>query len=207
MKLIFDFDYTLFQTSKFLEAVGDAYKKHGVTQELFLKTYQESRMGWRDWKPDIQFALLAEEGNIDIAACKSGLSEIVSACGRFLYEDSTFVLETLHKSHELFLVSHGEDSFQHTKVKGSGIGHLFKQVIVTGDITKVTPLSNIVNEEGKNSVFIEDNPLALVESKKAFPWLTTIRINRREGRYADFPDDSSFNFTIRNLFELQKIVA
>lgn len=207
MKLIFDFDHTLFRTSKFLEQVCSAYKTHGVNREVFFKTYQESRMGVRDWKPEIQLALLEKEGNIDIAACRNGLGEIMGACRKFLYEDAFPVLEVLRSSHELFLVSHGEDSFQHAKVNASGISSFFQEVIITSDVTKVTPLSSIVDGEGKNSVFIEDNPLALVESKKVFPWLTTVRINRGEGRYAKEPDDSSFNFVISDLFELQKIIA
>lgn len=207
MKLIFDFDHTLFRSTKLLEAMGDFYKAQGVGPEMFYKTYEISRMGARDWKPEIQLALLANEGNFNIDVCRQGLWEIVRECGKFLYEDTIPVLGALEGEHQLFLVSHGEDSFQNAKVTASGIGKFFKEVIITGDITKVAALSNIVDGEGKNAVFVEDNPLALVESKKAFPWLTTVRINRGEGRYAKEPDDSSFNFVIRNLFELQKIIT
>lgn len=206
MKLIFDFDYTLFRANKLREAIQDFYHTCGVMHEVIQTTLETSRMGGWDWKPEVQLALLSQESGIDSGACRQGFNEIVRDCGKFLYDDVLPVLRELQNRHELYIISHGEDSFQNAKVNASGIGDFFQAVIITGDVTKVDPLSKIIDNEGKNSVFIEDNPLALVESKKAFPRLTTVRINRGEGRYAEKLDDSSFNFVIRDLFELQKII-
>ena len=162
MKLIFDFDYTLFRANKLREAIRDFYRTCGVTDEIFQTTFETSRMAGRDWKPEVQLALFERGGIIDIAACRKGLGDILQSCGKFLYEDTILVLGALREDHQLFLVSHGEDSFQNAKVGASGIASFFQEVIITDDVTKVVPLSNIVGSEGKGSVFIEDNPLALV---------------------------------------------
>ena len=206
IRVIFDFDYTLFQSGGLLKAVRNLYYDQGVASEIFLETYEASRMGERDWKPEVQLSMLAKRTGANIDACRKGFHEIVKGCGKFLYEDVLVTLEAIYGEYDLYIVSHGEDTFQGAKIKRSGIGKFFKAVKITGDITKVEPLAEILEKEGRGALFVEDNPLALVETKKVFPWLTTVRINRGEGRYTQEPDDSSFNFVIRDLWEFQEII-
>lgn len=206
MKLIFDFDYTLFQTSKLRDAIAHVYFSQGISQEIFLATLEQSRGDGRDWKPEIQLNLIAALHPIDVSFCKNGIDEAVSCASQFFYEDSIPFLRKIQGMYPMYLVTYGEDSHQNAKIYASQIAHLFEKIIVTKDITKVSALSGIIFHEGKGTIFIEDNPLALQEAKKAFPLLTTVRINRGEGRYTNDPDGEGIEHTIKSLVDLSSIL-
>lgn len=206
MRLIFDFDYTLFRTRKLYQAIEEFYLSQGIPSEVFVATIEASRGNGRDWKPDVQLHLLAESHSLNVEVCKEGIHGAIQRSTDFFYEDSIPCLRALRKDHQLFLVTYGEDSFQNAKIESANISQFFDKTIITQDIAKVSALRTIISDKGEDAMFIEDNPLALIESKKAFPNLRTVRINRGEGRYAKEPDDPSFNFVIENLFQLQNLL-
>ena len=66
MKLIFDFDHTLFSAKKLYFALKEAFRKIGVEEKLFQETFEKSKGRGRDYKPKIQFQLIKKDkaGNL-----------------------------------------------------------------------------------------------------------------------------------------------
>jgi N-acetylglucosamine kinase-like BadF-type ATPase/FMN phosphatase YigB (HAD superfamily) len=206
MKLIFDFDHTLFSTKKLYSAFKEAFLKLGVEENLFWETFEKSKGRGRDYKPERQFKLIQKSRpEIKIGKLKKSFEKILKTAPRFLYNDVSAFLKKWSKEADLILLSYGEDNFQKLKIENSGIKKYFKKIIVTKDIDKTKPFKKLFSEN-KKIVFVEDNPQALLKTKASFPQIMTVRINRGEGKYCQKPNHRRIDFSIKNLKELNKIL-
>lgn len=207
MKIVFDFDHTLFSTRSFYEALRVSFEKLGIARELFLETFEESKQGKRDYNPQKQFELILErKAKVSLEnALKKTFQRILNKAEQFLYPDTLPALRNLKKSFNLILLSYGQLRFQREKIKKSKIEKYFDEVLITKEINKTFPIKKFLNNKEK-TILVEDNPTALSEIKKTFPGVITIRINRGEGKYAVEPDNPQIDFSIKNLKELGKIL-
>lgn len=212
MKIIFDFDHTLFSAKKLYSALKEAFFKLRVDENLFQETFEESKGIGRDYKPSQQFELIAKQKpEIPLKKLKKDFKKILKTAPRFLYSDALSFLKKWSREADLILLSYGEEKFQKDKIKASKVGKYFKKIIITRDIEKLKPFSKIFTHLPRGRVpekiiFVEDNPVALSETKKVFKNVITIRINRGEGKYSREPDNSKIDFSIKNLKELDKIL-
>jgi len=206
MKIIFDFDHTLFSVKQFYFALKEAFLKLGVKEKLFQETFKKSKGKSRDYKPYRQFKLVIKlKPKISLKRLKKTFDKILKKAPKFFYPDTIWFLKRWQNRAKLILLSYGEKKFQREKITTSGIEKYFKKVIITRDIDKVKPFRMIFQDKEK-TIFIEDNPTALSEAKKIFPNVITIRINRGEGKYKREPDNPKIDFSIKNLKELDKIL-
>lgn len=183
MKIILDFDYTLFNTGKFREAVMDAFSKNGVDNELFSRTLEESRGEGRNWKPYIQFDILESLDISDIDLLRKDFDVLLKSSCLFLYEDTLPFLEKIRKDHSLALLTYGEDFFQGAKLAGCDVAtKYFERVVITKNIYKDKETNDLSG--GSKAIFVDDNPAALSAVKIHAPHIVTVRINRGDGRYA-----------------------
>ncbi|MCK4781571.1 HAD hydrolase-like protein [Candidatus Parcubacteria bacterium] len=157
MKIIFDFDHTLFETEKFRKVIKKNLEK-GLNQSC-----------------------------------------------QFLYPDVIPLLRKVKKNFELFILSFGEEKFQKKKIQNSKIAHYFKKIVVTPNIAKMEGMKKILKKQ-ETAIFIDDNPQALLETKKFFPNLITIRMNRGEGRYFQKPNNKKIDYCVKNLKEFEAIL-
>jgi hypothetical protein len=74
------------------------------------------------------------------------------------------------------------------------------------DYNPPTTSSHSLRERAQKIIFVEDNPVALSETKKIFKNIVTVRINRGEGKYSKEPNNPQIDFSIKNLKELDKIL-
>ncbi|MFC1663857.1 HAD family hydrolase [Patescibacteria group bacterium] len=212
MKIVFDFDHTLFSTRKFYQALVNSFGALGVKESLFQKTFKKSKGKSQDYKPYRQFKLIVKEKpELNPKKLEKLFKKAFSRSKHFLYSDVLPFFKKKKGSLDFILLSYGEDWFQREKIKTSKIEKYFKKIIITQDIDKVKPLKKILQDKEK-IVFIDDNPKALYEikktndKKKSNPEIITIRMNRGEGRYAKSPNNSKIDFSIKSLKELEKIL-
>lgn len=202
MRIIFDFDYTLFNAKKLREAIKAVFLCHSVNGEVFEKTYEQSRAGKRDWHPQVQLEILKNDHGIkstDQIAEK--MREILARCDMFLYDDTVPFLGKVSSNNKLALVSYGEDSFQNAKVDGcSTIRKYFDRIVITQNIYKDKEVAELA--EGGKAIFVEDNPVALSAAKKIGPQIITVRMKRGEGRYANEISQEGIDYEVKGLFEL-----
>ncbi len=218
MKIIFDFDHTLFSTKKLYEALKESFRKLGIDEKLFQESFQKSKGKERDYnegvdisgkacyKPKRQFKLIIKQKpEIKERDLAKTFKRVLRNLPQFLYKDTSPFLKKWQKKADLYLLSYGEENFQELKIKNSGIQKYFKKVIITRDIEKSKPFQKIFKNSEK-IIFIEDNPQALSNVKQKFKNVITIRINRKEGKYWQIPDNEKIDFSIKNLKELSEIL-
>lgn len=206
MRIIFDFDHTLFDTPRLKSVIQEIFKSHGVDEELFRKTHDESRGGGRDWKPDRQLEILKTLGLLNIDRVRHELEKLMSESCRFLYNDTVPFLKKVEPDHKLALVTYGESSFQESKLNGCPeMTGYFDKIVITQNLYKDKEVNDLSG--GKLAVFVEDNPAALAAAKKYAPHIVTVRINRGVGRHASEPSGVGVDYVVKNLTEVENIVS
>lgn len=207
MKIIFDFDHTLFSVKNFYEVFENEFQKIGVSKKLFKETFEKAKEGEKPYNPEKQFQLIVQKKpEISFKEFKENFEKVLSNANDFLYPDVEPFLQKIENKFDLFLLSYGEDKFQREKIEKSGIAQFFKKVFITPDINKVSTFKRILRKNEK-VIFVDDNPAALSAIKKKFPKVITIRMNRGEGRYKKEKNNQNINFTVKNLKELEKILC
>jgi len=208
MKLIFDFDHTLFSAKRLYFAIEEAFLKFGVEENLFQETFEKSKGNGRDYKPYRQFELIVKANpKISIKKLKKAFKKVLNKTPKFLYLDTILFLRKWQNKADFILLSYGEDKFQRGKIKASKIGKYFRKIIITKYIEKSEPFKKVpLFREKGGIIFIEDNPKALSEVKKNFPNVVTVRINRGEGKYTKEPNNPQIDFSIKNLKGLEAIL-
>lgn len=207
MRIIFDFDYTLFDSDKLKKAIKEIFVRHGVSDKLFERTREESKNGERDWKPNIQFKLLVQNSmpQESIEFIRTEFYKLLKSTQGFLYSDTLPFLKRMYKNHQLALLSYGEDSFQNSKVDGCrNFKKYFEKIIITKNIYKDKEASELAG--GDRAIFVEDNPVALSAAKKFAPQIITIRMKRGMGRHDDEISGKGVDYTVKNLHEIEKIM-
>lgn len=212
MKIIFDFDHTLFSVRKFYQTFENEFKKIGVSKKLFKETFEESKRKERYYKPSRQFDLIIKKNpKISLKKLKESFKKILSKANDFLYPDVEPLLKKIENKFDLFLLSYGDKNFQREKIEKSDIAKFFKKVFITSDINKASTFKKIIASASKRglkekTIFIDDNPAALSAVKEKFPKVITIRMNRGEGRYKKEKSNQNIDFSVKNLKELEKIL-
>lgn len=205
MRIIFDFDNTLFRSMPFGEAIRQAFRGCGVDEGMFHATLAQTRGEGMDWKLHRQVELLHKEFRIPRHVLDNSLAEVLTRANAFLYHDTVPYLKTTAAAHTMYVLSYGEDAFQRAKVDASGIVPFFRHVLITDNIRKDKEAALLSG--GEAAVFVEDNPLALRAAKTYAPHIITVRILRGEGRYKDEPSGEGIDYEIKNLGELSNIVS
>jgi FMN phosphatase YigB (HAD superfamily) len=209
MKILIDFDDALFFTKAFKEDFIKIFKKFGVSDEQFHKSYKAYKTikhkNISQYDPAKQIKILEDEAGIDGKALSKSLDNFLANTSRFVFKDvSPFLKST--KKENLYLISFGSARFQKMKMKGTKIMKYFKKVRVT-DKLKSEAISGLL---GKNKnvefVFIDDRIDQIEPVKKAYPRCVTVLLRRKEGRY-QHKKNGSADFEVKNLSEVNKILS
>jgi len=137
MRIGIDFDRVLFKTDEFNEYLKEETGLHHVEEDVY------DNNGCYSPKKHAE-------------ACEISVKEVFQAMNdlnQFLYPDVD-KLKQLKQSHELVIVTRGEEKFQKEKIKNSGVQRLFDQLyIVQGASKDVVDIDFLVDdreEEIKN---------------------------------------------------------
>ena len=208
MKIVFDFGYTLYSVSKLYSVTERAFERMGVDKGLFQRSFQESKRKGKTYNPEEQFKLIVQrKSELSVNEMERKINEILDNSSVFLYPEVISFLEKFRNKFDLYILSYGgiKSDFQKRKIKKAGIEKYFRGVYVANKIDKISLLKKVLDSSDR-AVFIDDNPEILSGAKKVFPEIITVRINRGEGKYKDYPNDSRIDFSVKNLEELEKMV-
>jgi len=205
MKIIFDFDHTLFSAKRFYNALENNFQKIGINKKLFKETFEKAAKE-RPYNPEKQFQLIIEHNpEVSLKLLRENFKNVLHRANTFLYPDVEKFFKKTEKNIDLFLVSYGDKKFQRAKIENTGIVPFFEKIIITSDINKVSVLKKLLKKNEK-AIFVDDNPETLSAVKKEFPQIITVRMKRKEGKYQKEKDNPNIDFSINNLKELEKIL-
>lgn len=205
-KIIFDFDYTLFNSKKYQFALQEIFLKIGVSAGDYKETSEIAREEGLFFSLSKQITLLQDRyPKVPKAKFMAVWGKINKEMKEFLYKDSIDFLKKIKKRHKIFIVSCGDVKTQNHKIKYSGVGKYFKNIFIERSENKNDAIKKIV-KKGEKALFIDDNPFILLAAKKDLPNLIVVRINRGQGRYASDKNNYPVDFSIRNLKGLEKIL-
>ena len=131
--IILDFDQTLFDTHAFKHARAKVLaEKHGVSEDLFWKTYFFARDQHLSGYSDNSHAeALAGEG-YEVDGIKESLYAVSNASKQFIYPGVVDGLEKLRSAgKKIMLCTFGDPAHQERVVRGTGLHAFFDRVLYT----------------------------------------------------------------------------
>jgi len=208
MIILIDFDDVLFNTKKFKRDIVDLFLRNGISNEMFDKYYHDLKQNkvLKTYDPWRQLEMIKKGENIDVEKIKNELEEFMNDTSEYLFDDSIGFMEFL-KNDDVCIVSYGEEIFQARKIVGCGAGSYCEKVSVTDEL-KSEVIGKMIKEEdleNEKIFFIDDRIEQINDVKKKFPFIKTILIHRKEGRYQDEPTRYC-DFEANSLEEAEKIL-
>lgn len=210
MKLLLDFDDTLFNAYAFTRRLKDLFSAEGVNENDFNESYQRiarSSSGYT-LKEHIETLRRYFRYPLKPPLLYKGVRSLFQNSSQFLFEDAVETLEEWHKKYTLALITMGNPSWQKRKINGCGIAKFFTRIFVPppGGSAKNPAIEKYCALSYEPCVFIDDKP-SIIESaaelKPRFPHLFIIRMRR--GFYATEPCNKA-DVTISNLKEACDII-
>lgn len=193
MKVFFDLDDTLFDTGAFARGAQRLFAEHGISEELFWKSYREMRsefpdQGWsysfdKHRKKLLPYFSPGSDDNLRVR-----LESYISTAKDFLFPEVLDVLFSFkERGYPMSILTFGDVDFQRSKVIRSGLGPFMEDIIVT-DRDKGMALreSGIGNDE--NIYFFDDKVVHIESVKKAFPHIRSVLVKRASKRNSDEPN-------------------
>jgi len=180
INLIFDLDKCLFNRDLFFDFIWQNFKNIGVSDNLFLKTYADSKTGpEKTWDSQLQLKLISEGSGIKIDILSKELEKIFKSSAKFLFSDVKRFLKKYYKKNNIFLnlLTHGKKNVQMAKIKYTGINNFFNKIYITSEEYKLNLLKKAFKKNQVN-LFIDDREVILVKAKKTHPSLITILLRR-----------------------------
>lgn len=187
----FDFDDTLFDTSRFKQRQKELFLSLGVSEEKYQETYEAFRT--RGYEPLDHAKMLWPTTP---KAFTTGLADLWDTAPQFLYQDAVNFCKRLNRDHfEPFVLTQGSEHYQHEKVERSGIEKLFQKIIVCQD-EKWRIISEHL-EPNQRFVLADNRTDTIIMLARAHPHGYGIVLDREghepHGGYPFFYLTSSFN--------------
>jgi FMN phosphatase YigB (HAD superfamily) len=214
VKIFIDFDDVIFNAKIYKADLKKIFAKFGVSEELFSQSYF-------DYPPNKKSSLIKtyilkrqiksikKKISIDGSQLEKEVEKFLTKAEKYLFPDATPFFKKFSKK-QLFLISHGNPSFQKKKINNSRISRFFSAVKISrgGKCQEIKKLINQSNHyrEKEKCFFLDDRVHYLEEVKKCLPEITAILIQRPEGRYHD-SKNRCCDFTVKNLKEAGKIIS
>lgn len=129
MKLIFDFDDTIFDTKRFKkERLFKCLEKYGITPENFEKSYLEHRKKYSNYDIDIHFQELVKDFGVNVNI-KQVIIEITTNIQKFVFPDVKNIFAEQGKEN-IFIITQGSTAYQKLKTENSKIREDVEEIIV-----------------------------------------------------------------------------
>ena len=204
MKIILDFDDTIFNTHRLMHEFLEIFKKFDFTEEEFFGVYQECKKKVGDFNPEIMIGLLSEIRPFDKIKVEEKLSLILNDLEDFVYPDFFDFANNFNKK-DLILLSFGVTGMQKIKINNSKITKFFGNVIITSR-DKTEDIKPIFEKYKKEKIFfIDDKTIQVDNIKNKFPKIITMEMKRPQG--SDIATESkSVDHKIKDLYEAKNII-
>lgn len=172
MTVIFDFDYTLFDTAALMESMKAALARNGVSREDVAATYGRTVAAGgpeRGYVPSVHARLLAEEIGGDAASYELVMRRCADGCDTMLYPGARALLDKLRSSGKhLCLLTRGDEEWQTAKIASTGIAGRFDR-IVASPFPKRESVMRVAADAECPIVIVNDNPSETLEMAAVLP--------------------------------------
>jgi phosphoglycolate phosphatase-like HAD superfamily hydrolase len=173
MTIIFDLDYTLYDTVAMKAALVRAIRALGPSEEAAAATFADAcrttANGVRYYVPDLHAPLLhAAQPTVPEAVFAAAIAAVPRDGAQFLYAGVADLLTLLSGAgHRLILMTLGDDRFQRAKAVGAGLGAWFPEIRTTME-DKESIVGEYVTIGGETAV-VNDNVPETERMRAAFP--------------------------------------
>lgn len=213
MKIVLDFDDTIFNTHQLVQDFLAIFRSLKFREEQFWNAYAEcgKKIGGFDEK--VLINLLAELKPFDKDKVGMKIDSIISKSKDFVYPDFFDFVKNFNKD-DLILLSFGIADFQKIKIKNSGVTSNFKKVIIT-DKDKIVGLRSILKESKLNNdkkkdekekiFFVEDKADQINRVKEELPQIITLEMKRLRGGYINTVSKLT-DYVVKDFYEARDII-
>lgn len=204
MKIVLDFDDTIFNTHGLMREFLKIVKKSNFSEEEFFGAYQKCKKIVGDFDPKTIIKLLGEIKPFDKIKAKKEISLILDDLKGFVYPDFFDFAKSFSKN-DLILLSFTTTATQKTKINNSKIAEFFGNIIITRR-DKAEDLESIFKKhKGEKFFFIDDKTSQVDNIKNKFPEVITMKIKRPQG--VDIMTASRLaDYVIKDLYEAKNII-
>jgi hypothetical protein len=207
-RIFLDFDDVLFNTRDFRHDLKAILQQYGVQPEVYEETrsqaYTEAAFEkGACYNIEKHILTLKQEcKNLDVVAATQDVMKFLCNLKKYVFSDVVNFLHSYSKE-SLYLLTFGGKDFQEKKIQGSQLMHSFGTVSITQG-SKAQALKRIISS-GQN-YFLDDRVRYFQEIKEIQLPITTIFVNRPEGRYHDVKN-MYCDFEVQNLNEAKRIIT
>ncbi len=154
MKFIFDFDDTLFHTSKSLRPqIFSVLEKVGISRDKIEDFIEKSRL---NNKLNRFFSLKKMLHHFNVR--EALYEEIMKDCENCVNEELIEIVKKIGKN-DCYIVSYGDEEFQLDKINRTNIATLFSEIHIVSDSKKETIEAICVKHNKEKVVFFDDNDI------------------------------------------------
>ena len=204
MKIILDFDDTIFNTYGLLSNFLEVYKKAGFKEEEFYIGYQKVKERFKDFDLKLIVDMLYDLKQFDKNKVEKEIDCILEKTDLHVYSDFVDFTKNFKRTN-LILLSYGTTKFQKEKIERSKIVPLLNEIIITKN-DKADDFKNITRKYGSEKIFFIDDRADQIDSvKKNFPQITTLKMERLQGRYTKTKSELT-DYIVKDFYEAGGII-
>ncbi len=180
MRIILDFDYTVFDTEAMRRALIEALAVHGVTEKRYREVEKKLKENGGLYTLEAHLAEFASgEPTRDMREAAYG---VLTRAEEFLFSDVLPWLKEQHK-HEVTLLSFGSPDWQARKMRDSGVDMYADEVIAT-DKDKADVVKQYA---GEDVVVINDRGSEIDAMHAVMPQARYVWVRRPGTKYVNEP--------------------
>ena len=160
MTVVFDLDYTLFNTKQFKEKLPLIF---GMTIEEFSRSYHEHfKSKGVNYNLEKHSGILKKEGIVksdeEMEEIKKNFNDFIKGIDSYLYKDAEEVLKQYHQhGDKLILASFGDIGWQKKKIENLKIKDLFDQIVCEDSDKAENEFLKSLKEQEEKVLIINDN--------------------------------------------------
>jgi len=208
VKIFIDFDDVIFNTRRFKADFEKVFSRFGIAEDVFRKNYynylpNRKNSPVRTYILEKHLEKISKTVSFDKVALEKSIQDFLSDTRKYVFSDVENFLKKFSPP-ELFLISHGDRNFQRKKIRNTQLEKYFSAIKISGDL-KSQDIGPWIKKGKERKFFLDDRTHYIEEVKKCLPEITTILIQRPEGRYQD-QKNKYCDFTAKNLNEVLKII-
>lgn len=204
MKLIFDFDHTVFDMMEMHAAIFAAMKKIGVTEEQYNAAYDQITK-WKMFTTDGLANALAKTAGVNEARVIQALEGVAKETELYVYDDVPGAFqELLDSGHKISLLSWGDKDWQDLKIKHSGLMPFCEEVVSVTQV-KADYIQKKYDSLGC-LVVIDDKIAELKAIQAASPEMKLIRMRREGAKYSEIETPHGI-MEAKDMSEVVKILS